>query len=1045
MPHLPRRAVPALFLALALISIRLLGAEPPELPPLTTADDLRTHLTAHVTQPRFNRAAWGVKVTSLDTGRVLFEHHADRYLSPASNSKLYTAALALDQVGGDYRIVTPLFGTAQPDAAGTLRGDLIVSGRGDPSWKARDAKRDFWSTFEPFVAALTKAGVRHITGDIVADATWLRSLPNGSSWTVDDLNDYYGAEISALSLEDNYAELRVTPAATAGPPCRIEFVQPHTGLVIDNRTITTAKGTPRRVSALRLFGENVVHLTGELPAGDKEELVDLTVPRPAQWFAAALKDALARRGIRTDGVARSRRWPDASAVTPSCVPLGEITSPPMRDLVTGFMKPSQNLETDLIFGHLGEKFRAPDASALLTAEDSALRLLRDFLTKNHLAADEVRFDEGSGLSRNNLLTANATVALLQFMAKHREAAAFAASLPIAGVDGTLRRRLKGTLAEGNVRAKTGTLRYATSIAGYVTSAGGERLLFSVMLNRFVPTTGKRSSDEIDAIAVDLARFAGRSVAADPSTGSGQAVRRPEAATPDAAAARLVTSAATPTTAAIRRPNILFAITDDQSWAHTGVAGSNLVRTPAFDRVAREGVRFTHSFCASPSCTPSRSAVLTGRHIWQIGEAGLLYGTLHPDYPPFTHALADAGYFVGFTGKGWGPGDWQAGGLTRHPIGPEFNARLVSPKPHDAIDPRDYAANFADFLAARPTGAPFFFWFGATEPHRVYEKGAGIRAGKRTADVTVPPYWPDTEEVRSDILDYANEIDWFDTHLARVLAQLEAIGELDNTLVVVTSDNGMPFPRAKTTLYDPGVRMPLAIRWPARVPAGRVVDDLVSHVDFAPTFLAAAGLPVPAVVTGRSLLNVLASSATGRVDPARTAAFTAMERHTWCRPEGAGYPMRAIRTGDFLYIRNFAPDRWPTGGPDFVSSNKTFHGDVDGAPIKDFMEDPANQRRFPREFALCYGKRPLEELYDVRADPDQINNLATSPAHAATREKLWQQLHTYLEKTGDPRLAGRDPWASYPYRQTVGFGATFNATLSAAERDAAAGRGAHKPQ
>ncbi len=498
-------------------------------------------------------------------------------------------------------------------------------------------------------------------------------------------------------------------------------------------------------------------------------------------------------------------------------------------------------------------------------------------------------------------------------------------------------------------------------------------------------------------------------------------------------------------AAEPRPNILFVITDDQSWRDTGAAGSRIVHTPAFDRVAREGVLFTHSFCASPSCTPSRSAVLTGRHIWQIGEAGLLYGTLPKEFPPFTHALQDAGYHVGFTGKGWGPGEWQPGGLAHHPLGREYNAKLHSPPTHETLDARDYAANFEVFLADRPKDAPFFFWFGATEPHRVYEKGVGKRWGKNPADVKVPVYWPDTEEIRSDILDYAYEIDWFDQQLARVLARLEQLGELDRTLVVVTSDNGMPFPRAKVSLYDPGVRMPLAIRWPVRVPAGRTVDDFVSHTDFAPTFLEAAGLPVPARMAGRSLLPVLASPKSGRIEPTRDRAFTGMERHTWCRPDGAGYPMRAVRTPDFLYIRNFAPDRWPTGGPEFVSSNKTFHGDVDGAPIKEFMEDPANQRRFPREFALCYAKRLAEELYDVHADPDQVNNLAADPAFASTREKLWAELRAYLETTGDPRLAGQDPWQAAPYRQTVGYGATFNTTLTQAERDAAAGRTAHKPQ
>mgnify|MGYP001573229754 CR=1 FL=1 len=368
-----------------------------------------------------------------------------------------------------------------------------------------------------------------------------------------------------------------------------------------------------------------------------------------------------------------------------------------------------------------------------------------------------------------------------------------------------------------------------------------------------------------------------------------------------------------------------------------------------------------------------------------------------------------------------------------------------PPLHETLDARDYAANFEDFLQDRPAGAPFFFWLGATEPHRVYEQGVGARWGKRASAVTVPAYWPDTPEIRSDLLDYAHEIEWFDAQLVRVLARLEQLGELDNTLVVVTSDNGMPFPRAKVNLYDPGVRMPLAIRWPREIPAGRVVDDLVSHLDFAPTFLEVAGVPVPARLTGRSLLPVLRSNGAGRIDRARDAAFTALERHTWCRPDGATYPIRAIRTHDFLYIRNFEPERWPTGGPDFISSNKTPHGDVDGAPIKAFMEDPANQRRFPREFALNFGKRPLEELYDVRTDPDQVRNLAADPAHRATCEKLWAQLRAYLVQTGDSRIEGRDPWQAAPYRQTVGYGATFNRTLSAAERDAAAGRGAHKPQ
>lgn len=224
-----------------------------------------------------------------------------------------------------------------------------------------------------------------------------------------------------------------------------------------------------------------------------------------------------------------------------------------------------------------------------------------------------------------------------------------------------------------------------------------------------------------------------------------------------------------------------------------------------------------------------------------------------------------------------------------------------------------------------------------------------------------------------------------------------------------------------------MRIPLAVRWPGRIPAGRVVDDFVSHLDFAPTFLDVAGIAVPALITGRSLLPVLTSRAAGRVDPTRDAAYPGLERHTWCRPDGGTYPMRAVHTADFLDLRNFVPDRWPTGGPAFVSSLNTFHGDVDGAPIQDCLEDPANQRRFPTPFALCYGKRPPKERYDVRAHPNRIHNLATNPAYRATREKLWQQLDPDLAQTGDPRIAGRDPSQAYLYRQTGGFGASLKRT------------------
>jgi uncharacterized sulfatase len=492
-----------------------------------------------------------------------------------------------------------------------------------------------------------------------------------------------------------------------------------------------------------------------------------------------------------------------------------------------------------------------------------------------------------------------------------------------------------------------------------------------------------------------------------------------------------------------RPNILFCLADDQSWPHAGAYGQRLVATPAFDRIATEGALFTHSYTACPSCTPSRSAVLTGRHIWQVEEGGVLYGQIAPQYPLVTHLLEDAGYHVGYTGKPWGPGNWQGGGLTRHPNGKEYNARKAEAPA--GIDTRDYAGNFDDFLGDRPADAPFFFWFGSTEPHRVYGKGLGGQSGKNLGDVEVPAYWPDDEEIRNDVLDYYFEIEWFDQHVARMLAKLESIGELDNTMVVVSSDNGMPFPRAKVNLYESGVHMPLAVRWGNRAAAGRSVDDFVSHIDFAPTFLEAAGIGPPAGTTGRSLMPLLTASGEGVLDATRDHVLTGLERHTMCRPDGATYPMRAIRTRDFLYIRNFEPDRWPTGGPEFVSSNKTFHGDVDGCPTKDFMTDPANQRRFATEYELCFGKRAGEELYRMADDPDQLRNLSADPALAETKQQLWSRLSDELHATGDPRMEGRDPWQGYVYHQTTGYGAGFNRALPEKQRQEAAGRGAHKPE
>lgn len=466
------------------------------------AASLQGEITAFVTQPRFEGAIWSVKVVSLDSGVTLAEFQPRVRQSPASNTKLYTGALALTQLGGHYRIRTPLLATAPVRPDGTLPGDLVIAGRGDPSWGARETASEFWSVLARFVDAVKKAGVKHVRGDVVADATWLRCPPDGESWTVDDMRNDFGAEISGISLCDNFVELRVAPAARAGEPCTVDVLEPHSGLTFVNRTATLDEGESPTVQARRIFATQTVELIGGVALGAKPVKTEAPVPRPAQWFAVALREALIRAGIAVDGKARSAIWPEPPVAAD--VTLATLESPHLRDLVAGFMKPSQNLETDLVFAHLGERRRTSTTPASKRSDELALEALHALLSEIGVPPNQVIFDEGSGLSRNNLTTAEATVQLLRFMAAHGESEAFIASLPIAGRDGSLAKRMRGTAAEGNVRAKTGGLRWAATLSGYATTAGGERVAFSFMLNRHVGSVERRARDELDALAVMLA-------------------------------------------------------------------------------------------------------------------------------------------------------------------------------------------------------------------------------------------------------------------------------------------------------------------------------------------------------------------------------------------------------------------------------------------------------------------------------------------------------------------------------------------------------------
>ena len=469
--------------------------------------------------------------------------------------------------------------------------------------------------------------------------------------------------------------------------------------------------------------------------------------------------------------------------------------------------------------------------------------------------------------------------------------------------------------------------------------------------------------------------------------------------------------AEPVRAQDERPNVLIAISDDQSFPHASAYGSPFVETPAFDRVAREGILFMNGFVASPGCSPSRAALLTGRYPWQIEHAGTHASLFPQKYVVFPDLLADAGYHIGHTGKGWGPGDWEASGRPHNPAGPAYNDRQLDP-PHEGISSTDYAANFETFLRERPEGQPFYFWYGAHEPHRAFEEGVGRSLGRDPADVDVPAFLPDVPEVRSDLLDYAVEIEHFDAHLGRMLAMLEGAGELDNTIVIVTSDNGMAFPRAKANAYEYGIHVPLAISWGAAVPGGRTVLDLVDLVDLAPTILEAAGVAHTGApsMSGRSLLGLLRSGEEGVVDPVRDAAFAARERHSSSRYANLAYPQRALRTPQYLYVRNMKPERWPAGAPRKIEDGALgpMHGgyhDIDAAPSLDYLVEHAGDPAVERFLHLSVARRPAEELYDVLRDPACLYNLALDPAYDAVTERLRGHLTDFLAATGDPRVVG----------------------------------------
>ncbi|EDM27541.1 heparan N-sulfatase [Lentisphaera araneosa HTCC2155] len=449
-------------------------------------------------------------------------------------------------------------------------------------------------------------------------------------------------------------------------------------------------------------------------------------------------------------------------------------------------------------------------------------------------------------------------------------------------------------------------------------------------------------------------------------------------------------------ASAEKPNILFCMADDWGWPHAGAYGDEGVKTPNFDRLAKEGMLFHHTYVSSPSCTPSRNAVITGKYHWQLGPGANLWSTLPVEHESFVHLLADSSYVIGQNRpKTWGPGkieSWEKhhGG---HPAGSTYK-------------------DLSEFFDK--TEAPdknFFFWLATSDPHRGYKKDSGVKSGIDPAKVHLFDHYPDALTVRKDVADYYFEVQHWDALVGSALKLLEEKDLLENTIVIMTGDHGMPFPRCKGNLYDSGARVPFVFRWAKGVKAGLENRDFVSFADVAPTLLELCGVPVPKAMTGKSFVNLLLSEQSGAIDKVeRPFAIFGRERHTPAqeKPNMGGYPSRAIRTKDFLYIRNYRPELWPMGvGNGNTNKPGQWYSDCDAGPTKDYIID--NKEKDPqakRAYELCFAKRPAQELYHLVKDPDQTNNLAKDPEYAAVLEQLDKKMQKALIEKFDPRA--KDP-------------------------------------
>jgi N-sulfoglucosamine sulfohydrolase len=456
-----------------------------------------------------------------------------------------------------------------------------------------------------------------------------------------------------------------------------------------------------------------------------------------------------------------------------------------------------------------------------------------------------------------------------------------------------------------------------------------------------------------------------------------------------------------------KPNILFCMADDWGWPHAGAYGDRAVKTPSFDRIAKEGLLFHHVYVSSPSCTPSRNAVITGKYHWQLGPGANLWSTLPKQHQSFIHILRDSGYVTGRSpAKTWGPGkidDWVAHHGS-HPATESFNT----------LD------QFLETTDARQK--PFFFWLATGDPHRPYTKGSGVKAGINLSKVHLFDHYVDCKEIRSDVADYYLEVQQWDQLVGKAIETLEQNGLLENTTIIMTGDHGMPFPRGKGNLYDSGVRVPFAVRWGKNVASGRTNEDFISFADIAPTLLEIADVSVPADMTGSSFAQILRSVKSGRLEPeSRPDIVFGRERHTPAQevPDTGGYPSRGLRNERYLYIRNYSPNRWPAGTSEYAKTKfkNQWFSDCDGGPTKNYIYLNRNKDEIhTQSYELCFARRPAEELFDLNKDPGQLKNVADNEDYRLVLETMRERLQKRLTELHDPRAdqPGYTGFDGHPY-------------------------------